>query len=227
MQYDLVVIGLGYVGLPLAREASLAGLRVAGLDRNADVVAQLRTGRSHVDGVSDGDVAAMVAAGFTATIDPSVLGAMGAAVICVPTPLSADGRPDLTAVTDAARALAARLRPGMLVVLESTTYPGTTDDVVRPLLEESGLRAGRSFHLAFSPERIDPGNPEHGLRNTPKVIGGFTPACAEAATALYGKMCDTLVRAKGTREAEMAKLPGEHLPTRQHRASQRDGHLLP
>lgn len=206
MQYDLVVIGLGYVGLPLAREAGLTGLRVAGLDRNPSVVTSLGAGRSHVDDVSDGEVTQMLAGGFTPTADTVVLGDAEAVAICVPTPLAADGRPDLTAVVDSARAIAARLRPGMLVVLESTTYPGTTDEVLRPVLEESGLRAGVDFHLAFSPERIDPGNAEFGMRNTPKVIGGHTPACADAAMALYGKLCDQLVRAKGTREAEMAKL---------------------
>jgi nucleotide sugar dehydrogenase len=206
MAYDLVIIGLGYVGLPLAREATCCGMRVAGLDRSGSVVAGLRSGRSHVDDVSDDDVTAMLAAGFEATTDPAVLGSAGAVVICVPTPLSADGRPDLAAVVAAAGNVAARLRRGMLVVLESTTYPGTTDEVLRPILEESGLRAGIDFHLAFSPERIDPGNPHFGLRNTPKVIGGHTPACTEAASMLYGKLCDELVRAKGTREAEMTKL---------------------
>jgi UDP-N-acetyl-D-glucosamine dehydrogenase len=206
MTYDLVIIGLGYVGLPLAREAARCGMRVAGLDRSEHVVSRLRAGRSHVDDVSDGDLSDMMAAGFEATTNPAVLGSTDAAVICVPTPLSPDGRPDLEAVTTAARTVAARLRRGMLVVLESTTYPGTTDEVLKPILEEPGLRAGSDFHLAFSPERIDPGNLHFGLRNTPKVIGGYTPACTDAAATLYGKLCDELVRAKGTREAEMAKL---------------------
>jgi UDP-N-acetyl-D-glucosamine dehydrogenase len=204
--YDLVIIGLGYVGLPLAREAARSGLRVAGLDLHAPVVSGLRAGRSHVDDVSGADVADMLDAGFHATSDPEVLTHANSVVICVPTPLSADGQPDLAAVTGAARVVAAHLQRGMLVVLESTTYPGTTDEVLRPILEESGLRAGVDFHLAFSPERIDPGNAEFGLRNTPKVIGGHTPACTEAAAGLYGKICDEVVRAKGTREAEMTKL---------------------
>ncbi|MGW1973924.1 nucleotide sugar dehydrogenase, partial [Streptomyces tubercidicus] len=127
-------------------------------------------------------------------------------IICVPTPLSADGGPDLTAVTGAGEAIAARLRPGVLVVLESTTYPGTTDEVLRPILERSGLRAGRDFALAFSPERIDPGNKNFGLRDTPKIVGGHTPECAARAVAFYSKVVDTVVQAKGTREAEMAKL---------------------
>ncbi|MQA95645.1 MAG: nucleotide sugar dehydrogenase [Streptosporangiales bacterium] len=203
---DLVVIGLGYVGLPLAREACRVGLRVAGLDRDPGVVRGLAGGVSHVDDVSTDDVAAMLEAGFHATDDDAVLDGAATVVICVPTPLSTDGGPDLAAVTAAARTVAGRLRPGVLVVLESTTYPGTTDEVVRPLLEASGLTAGEHFHLAFSPERIDPGNPTFGVRNTPKVVGGLTPDCTQAAAAFYGKLVDSVVQAKGTREAEMAKL---------------------
>ncbi|MER6224015.1 nucleotide sugar dehydrogenase [Streptomyces sp. 900105755] len=204
--FELAVIGLGYVGLPLAREASLVGLRVAGLDLDPRVVEGLNAGHSHVDDVSDEDVARMRAAGFTAYTDDRCLARAQTVVICVPTPLSEDGGPDLSAVTSAARAVAGRLRRGRLVVLESTTYPGTTEEIVKPLLEESGLRAGEDFALAFSPERIDPGNTTHGLRQTPKVVGGCTPACAAKAAAFYGKLVDTVVQAKGTREAEMAKL---------------------
>ncbi|MEU9242449.1 nucleotide sugar dehydrogenase [Streptomyces shenzhenensis] len=204
--FELAVIGLGYVGLPLAREASLVGLRVAGLDLDPRVVEGLNAGHSHVDDVSDEDVARMRAAGFTAFTDDKWLARAQTVVICVPTPLGEDGGPDLSAVTSAARTVAGRLRPGRLVVLESTTYPGTTEEIVKPLLEESGLRAGEDFALAFSPERIDPGNTTHGLRETPKVVGGCTPACAAKAAAFYGKLVDTVVQAKGTREAEMAKL---------------------
>ncbi|WP_210587755.1 nucleotide sugar dehydrogenase [Streptomyces sp. GESEQ-35] len=203
---ELAVIGLGYVGLPLAREASAVGLRVAGLDLDPRVVEALNAGHSHIDDVSDDDVRGMRAAGFTAYTDDACLARAQTIVICVPTPLSADGGPDLSAVTSAVRAVAGRLRRGHLVVLESTTYPGTTEEVVRPLLEESGLRVGQDFALAFSPERIDPGNTTHGLRETPKVVGGCTPACAARAAAFYGKIVDTVVQAKGTREAEMAKL---------------------
>ena len=124
----------------------------------------------------------------------------------IPTPLTPEGGPDLGAVLSATRAIATHLRPGQLIVLESTTYPGTTEDEVRPVLESGGLVAGRDFHLAFSPERIDPGNAEFGMRNTPKVVGGFTEACTEAAAAFYGRFVDTVVRTRGTREAEMAKL---------------------
>jgi nucleotide sugar dehydrogenase len=204
---DLVVIGLGYVGLPLVREACRAGLRVGGLDRDARVVSGLEAGRSHIDDVSDAEVAQMLAAGFTPSLDEEILADAQTVVVCVPTPLSDDGGPDLTAVRGAMGSVASRLRPGVLVVLESTTYPGTTDEIVRPLLEQgSGLVAGVDFHLAFSPERIDPGNPIYGVRNTPKIIGGHTDACTQAAAAFYSQLIDTVVTAKGTREAEMAKL---------------------
>jgi nucleotide sugar dehydrogenase len=203
---DLVVIGLGYVGLPLAQEATRAGLQVCGYDVSTRVVEALNAGRSHVDDLSDADVDAMVASGFRATTDPSVLAEADVAVICVPTPLSDDGGPDLRAVNAAVADVARHLHPGMVVVLESTTYPGTTDEEVRPVLEAGGLLAGRDFHLAFSPERIDPGNPVYGMRNTPKVVGGHTAACTEAAAAFYRRFVDTVVTTKGTREAETAKL---------------------
>lgn len=204
--FDVTVIGLGYVGLPLAQAAGEAGLRVAGLDSSTRVVAGLAGGRSHVDDLSDGAIEAMLAAGFSPTTDAAVLGDSDVAVICVPTPLSPEGGPDLTAVVAAASAVAAQLHPGMLVVLESTTYPGTTEEVVQPLLEAGGLRAGRDFDLAFSPERIDPGNAHYGMRNTPKVVGGTDAPATDRAAAFYGRFVDTVVRARGTREAEMAKL---------------------
>jgi nucleotide sugar dehydrogenase len=203
---DLVVIGLGYVGLPLVREACRAGLEVGGLDLDARVVAGLKAGLSHVDDVSPAEVEEMLAAGFTPSRDESILQGARTVVICVPTPLSADGGPDLSAVRKAAQTVARHLEPGMLVVLESTTYPGTTEEVVAPILQESGLTAGEEFHLAFSPERIDPGNPVYGVKNTPKIVGGMTPACAHAAAGFYGKFVEQVVQAKGTREAEMAKL---------------------
>ncbi|REF36674.1 nucleotide sugar dehydrogenase [Thermasporomyces composti] len=203
---DLVVVGLGYVGLPLVREACRSGLRVVGFDISSAVVEGLMAGRSHVDDISDDDVAQMLRAGFVATTDEEAVAGADTVVLCVPTPLDEDGGPDLTAVTSAAEMVSRHLRAGMLVVLESTTYPGTTDELVRPILEKSGLRAGEDFALAYSPERIDPGNKQYGLRNTPKVVGGHTPKCAERAEAFYAKICDRVVRAKGTREAEMAKL---------------------
>jgi UDP-N-acetyl-D-glucosamine dehydrogenase len=204
---DLVVIGLGYVGLPLAQEATRSGLTVVGLDVSTRIVDGLGEGRSHVDDLSDDDIAAMLAAGFTATTDPSVISRADTVVICVPTPLGSEGGPDLAYVLTSVRTIADHLKPGTLVVLESTTYPGTTDEQVRPVLESStGLVAGTDFNLAFSPERIDPGNPVYGMRNTPKVVGGHTPECTARAAAFYRRFVDTVVEAKGTREAEMAKL---------------------
>ena len=204
---DLVVIGLGYVGLPLAQEATRAGLRVVGLDVNQRAVDGLNAGTSHVDDLSDADITTMLASGFEASTDPAVLTRTAVAVVCVPTPLGEAGGPDLGAVTAAMSTVGEHLHPGQLVVLESTTYPGTTDEVVKPLLEQlSGLRAGLDFHLAFSPERIDPGNREWGLANTPKVVGGLTEACTDKATAFYGKFVQRVVPAVGMKEAETAKL---------------------
>jgi nucleotide sugar dehydrogenase len=204
---DLMVVGLGYVGLPLAREATRAGMSVLGLDVAPDLVEALNRGRSHVEDVTDDDVASMLRSGFCATHDESAAGPTDVAVICVPTPLSEASGPDLRAVIAATRSVGRRLRPGGLVVLESTTYPGTTDEVVRPILEkESGLAAGIDFHLAFSPERIDPGNRQFGTANTPKVVGGYTPSCTERAATFYARFVETVVRTRGTREAETAKL---------------------
>jgi UDP-N-acetyl-D-glucosamine dehydrogenase len=203
---DLVVIGLGYVGLPLAHEAVRSGLRVAGLDRDSAVVANLAAGHSHIDDLGDDDIATMVAAGFRATTDPTVIAGAAAVVICVPTPLTPDGVPDLRAIRSATGDVARHVTAGTLVVLESTTYPGTTDEVLRPPLEASGLVVGEDLFLAFSPERIDPGNPTYGFRNTPKVVGGSTPACTERAAAFYARIVDEVVVARGTREAEMTKL---------------------
>jgi UDP-N-acetyl-D-glucosamine dehydrogenase len=203
---DVVILGLGYVGLPLAHEAMRAGLSVLGFDVKPAVVDALNAGRSHVDDLSDGDILDMVRAGFLATADETAIATARTAVICVPTPLSQDGDPDLFAVEAAVRSVARNLRRGMLVILESTTYPGTTDEVVRPILEESGLVAGVDFNLAFSPERIDPGNKDFGPHNTPKVVGGHTPDCSARAADFYGRFVETVVRTKGTREAETAKL---------------------
>lgn len=201
-----VIIGMGYVGLPLAREASAAGLSVIGLDTSPEVVDGLNSGRSHVDDLADSDVIEMLGRGFFATTDAGLLRRARTIVICVPTPLSGDGGPDLGFVRLAVGAVAEHLQPGTLVILESTTYPGTTDEEIRPILEAGGMRAGRDFWLVFSPERIDPGNREFGPKNTPKVIGGYTSACADAAEEFYSHFIDTVVRTKGTREAETAKL---------------------
>ena len=194
------------MGLPLARSAAAAGLKVVGLDRSRRVVEGLNAGRSHVDDITDADVRAMREQGFEAVDRADVIAGAAAVVVCVPTPLTEHGAPDLGAVHAAVDDIAAHLTAGTLVVLESTTYPGTTDEVVRPRLEAGGLRVGIDFHLAFSPERIDPGNPSFGLENTPMVVGGITADCTKAARALYERFVNRVVEAKGTREAEMAKL---------------------
>ena len=204
---DVLVIGLGYVGLPLAVQAVRAGFRVTGLDTSARIVEGLNAGRSHVDDIRDDEIGAIRARGFLATTDEAGIGPQDVIVICVPTPLSVADGPDLSAVRAAAAAAGRLVRQGTLVSLESTTYPGTTEEVVRPLLEKaSGLSAGLGFSLAFSPERIDPGNPDYGLPNTPKIVGGVTPSCADAAVSFYQRICDQVVRARSAREAEMAKL---------------------
>ncbi|MEY2966077.1 MAG: hypothetical protein RLY50_127 [Actinomycetota bacterium] len=202
----LVVIGLGYVGLPLVAEAVSRGVATVGLDVSSRVVDGLNNGVSHVDDVSDATVSRLLAGGFRATTDPACLADADTVVICVPTPLDSDRAPDLSAVESACRMVRDHLHAGQLVVLESTTYPGTTDGPVRSILEESGLVAGHDFALAFSPERIDPGNPTWGLHNTPKIVGGLTPACTERAVAFYSQFVETVVPVSGPREAEMAKL---------------------
>lgn len=205
-EIDLAVIGLGYVGMPLAKEAVAAGLRVVGVDVDPRKVDALNAGQSYIDDLTDADLEHMLENGFTATLDESVLARSNTIVICVPTPLDEDHRPDLSAVEGATKTVSRNLSKGTLVVLESTTWPGTTDEVARPLLESSGLVAGEDFYLAFSPERIDPGNPKFGLRNTPKVVGGYTLTCRDRATAFYGQFIEQVVPVSGTREAEMAKL---------------------
>jgi nucleotide sugar dehydrogenase len=206
MMNKLVVVGLGYVGLPLAEAAIKSGLVVTGLDLNTRVIEGLNSGKSHVDDLSESDISAMLELGFTATSDESCISDADIVVVCVPTPLALDGGPDLGAVIGATRSISRNLRKGHLVILESTTYPGTTDEVVKPILEESGLTAGVDFELAFSPERIDPGNPVYGMTNTPKVVGGYTPSGTKVAVDFYSKFVDSVIPAKGTKEAEMAKL---------------------
>ena len=204
---DVLVIGLGYVGLPLAIAAARAGFRVTGLDTSEKIVAGLLAGRSHVDDVTDAEIAEMLSHGFRGTSDEAAVTPQDIIVICVPTPLSEADGPDLSAVRAASQTAGRLLKAGTFVSLESTTYPGTTEEVVRPLLEKaSGLTAGIDFKLAFSPERIDPGNPVYGFANTPKIVGGLTPSCTDAAEAFYARICDQVVRAKSAREAEMAKL---------------------
>jgi UDP-N-acetyl-D-glucosamine dehydrogenase len=199
------IVGLGYVGLPLAVAFAEAGHEVAGLDTDARKVEAIAAGRSYVEDIPDSALAPL-AETFRATTDYSDLGACDAVVICVPTPLTSAREPDLTALTDAANSLAKELKKGQLVVLESTTYPGTTRERLLPILEESGLSAGEDFHLAFSPERIDPGRTDYTIRTTPKLIGGVTEACAERARELYAAICDEVVVLSSPDAAELSKL---------------------
>lgn len=202
----LVIIGQGYVGLPLALRAAEAGFSVLGLDINTSVVESLNAGLSHIDDVSDVDLKAGLAAGYSASVDASSIAGAQIVVVCVPTPLRADGGPDLTGVEDAARTIGQHVQPNTLVILESTSYPGTTEEVFAPLVVRNRLTIGVDVHIAFSPERIDPGNETYGVQNTPKVVGGLTPACTRAARDFYEQFIDTVVEAKGAKEAEMAKL---------------------
>ncbi|MGV9340947.1 nucleotide sugar dehydrogenase [Streptomyces sp. NPDC003688] len=196
MPADLAVIGLGPYGLPLAQAAVAAGIPTVGYATGPEP-----------GSLSAAELRRMRSTGFRPGTDPAQLGRVRTAVICAPTPRGADGSPDLGQVEAAARALAGQLRPHTTVVLESPVLPGTTENVLRPLLEHgSGLRAGRDFHLAYSPSRVDPGNRERTPAGAPRVIGGLTPACTESAAAFYGRLTDKVVRARGLREAETVQL---------------------
>jgi UDP-N-acetyl-D-glucosamine dehydrogenase len=200
-------IGLGYVGLPLSVEFASAGLSVVGFDVSGGKVDSVNRGESYIKDVASDRLAPLVRSErLRATKDFGELASCDAIIICVPTPLGKTKDPDLSMVVDAARSIAAHLRPGQLVVLESTTYPGTTEELILPILTEKGLAVGESFFLAFSPERVDPGNVRFHTRNTPKIIGGVTPRCTAAARALYGKAIDTVIPVNSTRAAEMVKL---------------------
>jgi len=201
------IVGLGYVGLPLAVELSRAGYRVLGFDINPDVVEGLNEGRSHVKDVTDAQLQrAMECGRFSATTDMSRLSEPDAISICVPTPLSKFKDPDVSFIVAATEAVKKRLRRGQAIILESTTYPGTTREIMLPALESTGLKVGQDFFLAFSPERVDPGNQSYGTRNTPKVVGGITADCQAVAVALYQPAIDTLVPVSTTEAAELVKL---------------------
>jgi UDP-N-acetyl-D-glucosamine dehydrogenase len=201
------VVGLGYVGLPLAVEFARSGFHTTGIDLDGRKIEAINAGRSYIPDVATDDVARFRTAGLLdATTDFSVVSELDTINICVPTPLRKTKDPDMSYIVSAAESIASHLHPGMLVVLESTTYPGTTEEVVQPLLEANGLRAGRDFFLAFSPERVDPGNPTFQTHNVPKVVGGLTRACSELAAALYGTAIKTIVPVSSTRVAEMVKL---------------------
>jgi UDP-N-acetyl-D-glucosamine dehydrogenase len=201
------VIGLGYVGLPLAMEFCGAGFTVIGYDVSKRLVAQLMKGESHIQDVPSAQIAMHVKSGkFIATTDEAQIARADTVSIAVPTPLAKTRDPDMSYVIAAAEAVARRAHPGMLIVLESTTYPGTTRDVMQPRLERLGLVIGKDVFLAFSPERVDPGNPTWHTKNTPKVLGGITPACTEVAAALYGTCIDRIVPVSSPEAAELAKL---------------------
>jgi UDP-N-acetyl-D-glucosamine dehydrogenase len=201
------IVGLGYVGLPLAVELARAGYRVLGFDVNQNVVDGLNAGRSHVKDVTPAQLqAAMECGRFSATTDMLRLSEPDAISICVPTPLSKFKDPDISFIVAATESVKKRIRRGQAIILESTTYPGTTREIMLPALEGTGLKVGRDFFLAFSPERVDPGNPRYGTRNTPKVVGGITEDCRRVAVALYQPAIDTLVPVSTTEAAELVKL---------------------
>jgi len=200
------IIGLGYVGLPLALRFAEKGLHVTGFDVDPIKPEKLHRGESYINYISSESITAALAQGFEATTDFTRLGECDALLICVPTPLGKHREPDLSYVERSTKAIARCLRPGQLVSLESTTYPGTTDEVVQPILEATGLKAGKDFALVFSPERQDPGNTRFGTHNIPKLVGGITPACLAAGVALYARVIDQVVPVSSTRVAEMAKL---------------------
>jgi nucleotide sugar dehydrogenase len=202
----ILVVGQGYVGLPVAMRAVEVGFPVAGLESSRDRVEALRSARSYVSDVTDDELQSALGRGYLPSDDPSETGAFDIAVITVPTPLR-EGAPDLSHVEAAAEVLARRLRTGTLVILESTTYPGTTDELVRPILERaSGLKAGTEFFVGYSPERIDPGNPNYGFVNTPKVVSGVDERSGRCVEAFYGALVDKVVPVASTAEAELVKL---------------------
>ncbi len=205
---SVAVIGMGYVGLPLSLQFAGSGVKVLGIDIDASKVSCLNAGESYIKHIASEKIAAMVADGsFHATTDFSEISSVDAIVICVPTPLSKNRDPDISYVLDTGKAIAPFLRKGALVVLESTTYPGTTDENLKDVIEAgSGMVAGVDFHLAYSPEREDPGNPASKVGEVPKLVGGFTPACLEKAMALYGLALKNLVPVASCRVAEAAKL---------------------
>lgn len=201
------IIGLGYVGLPTAMAAARQGWKILGFDIDTARVAALNAGKSHVEDVSDADLSDQIAKEqFEATTDSSRISECDVVLICVPTPINKSKEPDLGPVIAATRAIARALRPGQLIVLESTTYPGTTEEVVKPLLEETGLKAGQDFLLAFAPERLEPGNMKHALPDIPKVVGGNTPEASEAAREFYGSFIKHVVPVSSATAAEMVKI---------------------
>ena len=207
MSEDIAIVGAGYVGMPLARVFADAGRKVVLVDVNQEVVDRINRGESHIGDVPSAALKTLVDAGrVSATTDYDALRDVDAILIALPTPLSVHREPDLTIVESAAAEIAPRLRKGQVVVLESTTYPGTTRESLQPILESGGMEAGEDFHLAFSPERVDPGRTDWTTKNTPKLVGGLTPACTERAVELYRSAVDTVVPLSSPEAAEMTKL---------------------
>ena len=207
MKSDVAIVGAGYVGMPLARVFAEAGKNVVLVDVNEDVVDGINRGESHIGDVPSEALKTLVDAGrVSATSDYDALQEVDAILIALPTPLSSHREPDLSIVESAAAEIAPRLRNGQIVVLESTTYPGTTRESLQPILEGSGMKAGEDFHLAFSPERVDPGRTDWTTKNTPKLVGGLTPTCTERAVELYRSAVDTVVPLSSPETAEMTKL---------------------
>ncbi len=201
------VVGIGYVGLPLAVEKAKVDFRVVGYDRNPIRVSQVNAGLNYIRDVADGDLAAVVASGaLKASSDFSTLGDCDVVVICVPTPLTANRDPDISYIRAVGAEIAKHLRPGQLISLESTTYPGTTEEILLPLLASSGMVVGRDYFLAFSPERVDPGNKRYTTRNTSKVVGGVTPVCLEVGALFYEQTVENVLRVTSPRVAEMTKV---------------------
>jgi len=207
MKPDVAIVGAGYVGMPLAQAFAVAGRNVLLRDVEADVVDGINRGESHIGDVPSGQLKKLVDEGrVRATLDMDAAAEADAVVFALPTPLSSQREPDLSIVRGAVEELAPHLRKGQLIVLESTTYPGTTREVLQPILESHGLKAGEDFHLAFSPERVDPGRADWTTHNTPKVVGGLTPACTERAAELYRGAVETVVPVSSPEAAELTKL---------------------
>jgi UDP-N-acetyl-D-glucosamine dehydrogenase len=203
----VAVVGLGYVGLPMAIEFARAGFTVTGVEVDPDRCEALAAGRSYIADLSDEQLEEALRGGrFRPSSDPAVLSDADVVLICVPTPLRKSKDPDLTAILAAGQAMKTHLRPGQLVVLESTTYPGTTEEILLPMFSENGLRVGTDFYLAFSPERVDPGNPKFGVANITKLVGGVTPECTELAAQFYQQVVERVVQVSNPRVAEAAKL---------------------
>ena len=205
-QARIGILGLGYVGLPLMLRFAEVGYPVLGFDIDSAKVAKLNTGESYIEHISADAIRTALAAGFCATTDFSRARECDALILCVPTPLNKCREPDLSYVLDTTESIVPHLRPGQVVSLESTTWPGTTDEELRPRLERTGLTVGQDLFLVFSPEREDPGNPKYQTRTIPKILGGVTPACTQVGQALYGQVIDQVITVSSTRAAEMTKL---------------------